>query len=171
MTRIEDILAPESVLCDVPATSRKRLLEALAKTLTQACEDDRLSDSGMVFDRLVEREHHGSTGIGQGCALPHACVEGVSCACAVFLRLAEGVDFDAPDSDPVDLVFGLLLPRESEEDNRRHLEVLATVAGILSDQELRESLRLENEPVEIRRILIDAAREVGNASAAAKAKG
>eukprot|EP00119_Amphimedon_queenslandica_P020066 XP_019860485.1 PREDICTED: uncharacterized protein LOC109588809 [Amphimedon queenslandica] len=161
MSLIEDILAPESVLCDVPATSRKRALQALAETLTRACEDDRLSDSGVVFDRLIEREHHGSTGIGQGCALPHACIEGVSCACAVFLQLAEGVDFDAPDGDPVDIVFGLLLPRISEEDNRRHLEVLAQIARLLSDRELRDSLRSSSEPGQIRRIIVDAARKEG----------
>ncbi|WP_025769313.1 PTS sugar transporter subunit IIA [Thioalkalivibrio sp. HK1] len=169
MNMIEDILAPESVLCDVPATSRKRVLQALAETMTRACEDDRLSDSGMVFDRLVEREHHGSTGIGQGCALPHACVEGVSCACAVFLQLAEGVDFDSPDGDPVDIVFGLLLPRASEEDNRRHLEVLALIAGLLSDQGLRDSLRSSSEPGQIRRIIIDAARNTSKQGATAKA--
>ena len=104
-----------------------------------------------VFDRLVARERLGSTGIGEGCALPHARVPGLDCALAAFLRLEKGVDFDSPDREPVDLVIGLLVPEESTDE---HLELLAGLARTLSDESVRTSVRSADEPARIREALI-----------------
>ena len=148
MTTLDQILTPECVCCDVAAASRKRTLQALGEIFASA--DPALS-AHSVFDRLVARERLGSTGLGDGCALPHARVPGLDRTLAAFLRLGEGVDFDSPDHVPVDLVFGLLVPEESTDE---HLETLATIARVLSDERVRSSLRSTEDSTRIRDVLV-----------------
>ena len=148
MVTLDQILAAEHVRSDVPAASRKRTLQVLGEILAGA--DSALSAQA-VFDRLVARERLGSTGLGEGCALPHARVPGLGRALAAFLRLGKGVDFDSPDHAPVDLVFGLLVPEESANE---HLEILAAIAGVFSDERVRSSIRSAAEPARIREVLI-----------------
>ena len=148
MVTLDQILAPERVCCSVPAGSRKRTLQVLGEVLAGA--DPEISAQA-VFDRLVARERLGSTGLGEGCAVPHARVPGLGRTLAAFLRLRRGVDFDAPDRGPVDLVFGLLVPDESTDE---HLQVLAAIARILSDEAVRSSVRSTEEPGRIREILV-----------------
>ena len=148
MVTLDQILAPEHVRSDVPAASRKRTLQVLGEILAGA--DSALSAQA-VFDRLVARERLGSTGLGEGCALPHARVPGLGRTLAAFLRLTKGVDFDSPDHAPVDLVFGLLVPEESTDE---HLEILAAIACVLSDERVRSSIRSAEEPARIREVLI-----------------
>ena len=147
MVTLDQILAPECVRCDVPAASRKRTLQLLGEIFAEA--DPALTAQG-VFDLLVARERLGSTGLGEGCALPHARVPGLGHTLAAFLRLGKGVDFDAPDHVPVDLVFGLLVPQESTDE---HLETLATIARVFADDRVRASVRSAEEPARIREIL------------------
>lgn len=148
MVTLDQILAPERVRSGVPSGSRKRTLQMLGEVLADA--EPGISAQA-VFDRLVARERLGSTGLGDGCALPHARVPGLGHTLAAFLRLEHGVDFDAPDQEPVDLVFGLLVPDESTDE---HLQVLAAIAQVLSDATLRSSLRSAEEPGRIREILV-----------------
>ena len=148
MVTLDQILAPECVRSGVPSGSRKRTLQVLGEVLAGA--EPGISAQA-VFDRLVARERLGSTGLGDGCALPHARVPGLGHTLAAFLRLEHGVDFDAPDQEPVDLVFGLLVPDESTDE---HLQVLAAIAQVLSDATLRSSLRSAEEPGRIREILV-----------------
>lgn len=148
MVTLDQILAPERVRSGVPSGSRKRTLQMLGEVLAGA--EPGISAQA-VFDRLVARERLGSTGLGDGCALPHARVPGLGHTLAAFLRLEHGVDFDAPDQEPVDLVFGLLVPDESTDE---HLQVLAAIAQVLSDATLRSSLRSAEEPGRIREILV-----------------
>ena len=148
MVTLDQILAPERVCSGVPAGSRKRILQVLGEVLAGA--EPEISAQA-VFDRLVARERLGSTGLGEGCALPHARVPGLGHTLAAFLRLRQGVDFDAPDQGPVDLVFGLLVPDESTDE---HLEVLAAIARVLSDEGVRSSIRSTQEPGRIREILV-----------------
>ena len=147
MVTLDQILAPECVRCDVPAASRKRTLQALGEIFADA--DPALTAQG-VFDLLVARERLGSTGLGEGCALPHARVPGLGRTLAAFLRLGKGVDFDAPDHAPVDLVFGLLVPEKSTDE---HLETLAAIARVFADDRVRSSVRSAEEPARIREIL------------------
>ena len=142
------ILTPERVRCHVPTASRKRTLEELGAIL--AGSDPELS-AHAVFDRLVERERLGSTGLGEGCALPHARVPGLRRALAAFLRLQKGVDFDSPDREPVDLIFGLLVPEKSTDE---HLRILAAIAGLLSDETVRRSIRAAEDPARLREVLL-----------------
>ena len=148
MATLEEILAPECVRSGVPAASKKRTLETLGEIFANA--DPGLS-ARVVFNRLVARERLGSTGLGEGCALPHARVPGLGCALAAFLRLEKGVDFDSPDREPVDLVAGLLVPEESTDE---HLEILAAIARTLSDESVRTSVRSAEEPARIREALV-----------------
>ena len=148
MVTLDQILSPERVRSDVPTASRKRTLQVLGEVFASA--ESALSAQG-VFDRLVARERLGSTGLGDGCALPHARVPGLGRALAAFLRLRSGVDFDSPDREPVDLVFALLVPEESTDE---HLEILAAIARVFADDEVRSSIRSADEPARIREVLV-----------------
>lgn len=115
--------------------SKKRLLEALSELLAQG---DHTLNQETIFERLLERERLGSTGLGYGIALPHARIKEIDAAIGAFVQLREGVDFDAADAEPVDLAFGLLVP---ESANEAHLQLLADLAGRFSDADLRRRLR------------------------------
>ena len=148
--RVIDLLAPERVVVGPPeVTSRKRALETLSNLLAAAREP--LSQR-LVFDQLCARERLGSTGLGFGVALPHARVPGLGEACGAFIRTNEGIEFDAPDGDRVDLMFGLVVPQECTGD---HIEVLATLARLLSVDALRRSLRRARNPEETFALLAD----------------
>ena len=140
---IFDLLAPERVVVRAPGvTSRKRALESLSELLAAAREP---ISQRLVFDQLCARERLGSTGLGFGVALPHARVPGLGQACGAFIRTNEGIDFDAPDGNRVDLIFGLVVPQEYTGD---HIEILATLAHLLSAETLRQSLRRARGPKE-----------------------
>ncbi|MBF0255159.1 MAG: PTS sugar transporter subunit IIA [Gammaproteobacteria bacterium] len=129
----ENFLIQQRIALDVEASSKKRVLELLAELLHSDTEDSRT-----VFDQLLERERLGSTGMGQGIALPHARVQGLSEARGGFVRLAQGVDFGAVDGAPVDLIFALLVPSEATQ---AHLQLLARLAGLFRDAQLCSDLR------------------------------
>jgi len=118
-----------------PASSKKRVLEQAARLLAANAEEPA---SELIFERLLERERLGSTGLAGGVALPHARMPGVDESRGAFLRLAEAVEFDALDDQPVDLVFALLVPEDATEE---HLRLLAQLAGMFNDEELRNRLR------------------------------
>ena len=148
MVTLDQILDPERVCSDVPAGSRKRTLQVLGEIFAGA--EPELS-AHSVFDQLIARERLGSTGLGGGCALPHARMPGLGRALAAFLRLSRGVDFDSPDHEPVDLVFGLLVPEESTDE---HLEILASIARVFSEERVRSSIRSADEPARIHDLLV-----------------
>jgi PTS system nitrogen regulatory IIA component len=131
---LEDMLEPGRVLCNVDARSRKHVLEILSELLASAEND---LTAGEIFDSLAGRERLGSTALGNGVALPHGRVPGIDSSIAAFVRLSDGVDFDAPDAAPVKLVMGLLVPEQASEQN---LEELSAIARQLSSPGLREAL-------------------------------
>lgn len=118
-----------------PASSKKRVLEHAARLLATDGEEPGVEQ---MFERLLERERLGSTGLAGGVALPHARMPGIRESRGAFLRLAEAVAFDALDGEPVDLVFALLVP---EDANEEHLQLLAQLATRFNDPNLRERLR------------------------------
>jgi nitrogen PTS system EIIA component len=132
---LETILPPERVLFDVPGGSKKRVLEFYSTFIAQNIPS---LDSQEVFSRLIGRERLGSTGIGNGVAIPHARSPHCNAPIAGFLKLAEAIDFDAIDGDPVDLVFVLLVPEEADDT---HLSLLGQVATIMNDADTRQQLR------------------------------
>jgi len=115
--RIEDILTPERTLIDAPVSSKKKLLEYLAGFIAEQLSDSSADD---IYERLLSRERLGSTGIGEGIAIPHCRLKQCDQAMGVLLRLMEPVDYDAIDRQPVDLVFALLVPEEATEQHLRY---------------------------------------------------
>ena len=130
-----DLITEARILSGCEVTSKKRLLESLGELLADA---DTGLNADAVFERLLERERLGSTGLGHGIALPHARVDDVIAPIGAFIQLRAGVEFDAIDDRPVDLAFALLVPREADE---RHLQLLAGLAEMFNQMKLRQRLR------------------------------
>jgi PTS system nitrogen regulatory IIA component len=125
----QNFLTTDTVATDVPIQSKKRLLEYVAE---QFVGQNQELDVSTVFEKLIERERLGSTGLGKGIALPHARIDGLTHAQAVFLKPENGIDYDAIDNSPVDLVVALLVPAET---NEAHLQILAGLAGFFNNDD------------------------------------
>lgn len=145
--KLSEILAPNCIRLDADATSKKRVLESASQLIADT--DENLSPR-QVFECLFAREKLGSTGLGHGVAIPHGRLAGLDKTIGVFLKLPKGVDFDAPDNEPVDLVFALLVPEESTDE---HLQVLADIAGYFNSQGSRDALRAKISPEKARELL------------------
>jgi nitrogen PTS system EIIA component len=133
MNRISQLLLANSVLIDVEATSKKRVFERAGLLF----EERRGIARAKVFDSLFARERLGSTGLGEGIAIPHGRIKGIEEAVAAVIRLVEPIAFDAPDGKPVSLLIFLLVPEQATQE---HLELLSEVAEMVSDIGLREAL-------------------------------
>jgi PTS system nitrogen regulatory IIA component len=132
---IEDLLAAENVLADFRASSKKQTIQALSRKLA----DSLGLDPRTVFEKLLERERLGSTGVGKGVAIPHARIDGLDRIVGLFARLASPVEFDSVDDQPVDIVFMLLAPTDAGAD---HLKALARISRLLRDENTLSKLRL-----------------------------
>jgi PTS system nitrogen regulatory IIA component len=137
--QISEILTPERMLCHVQATSKKRVLEYFSKLL--ATETSELTNRA-IFDCLLGRERLGSTALGKGVAIPHARVAQCDITLAAFVQLEQGIDFDAIDNQPVDLLFALMVPENSTQE---HLEILAQLAQMFSEESFRDKLRCASD--------------------------
>jgi PTS system nitrogen regulatory IIA component len=133
--QINALLNQGRIACKQDSSSKKRSLELLSQLLSGALP---AYSEGELFDSLVARERLGSTGLGHGVALPHGRIKGLDAPLGAFVTLANGVDYDALDKQPVDLLFALLVPEESTEE---HLQILARLAAMFSDADLCRSLR------------------------------
>ena len=131
---IDDILAPADVVHGLRASGKTALLEDLAQRAARSLD----LDAGTILGALVRREGLGSTGVGDGVALPHARLETVGKPFGLLARLREPLDFDAVDERPVDVVFLLLLPTAEGGNN---LNALACVARKLRNPEIAAALR------------------------------
>ena len=131
---IADLLSPDAVVSHLKAASKKQVLQELAN---KAAGLTGLSGR-RIYETLAEREKLGSTGMGQGIAIPHGRVAGVEKMTGLFAQLDHPVDFDSMDDQPVDLVFLLLAPEGAGAD---HLKALARVARLLRDSEIARKLR------------------------------
>ncbi|QIG78533.1 PTS IIA-like nitrogen regulatory protein PtsN [Stakelama tenebrarum] len=134
MTDFNDLLTPEAVRCGAHAASRKALLQKLGALTAQAYG----FDGDLVAERMLAREKLGSTGFGNGIAIPHCKIEGLRHSVGLFLRLDRPVDFNAVDDMPVDLIFALVSPANS---GAAHLKALAKVSRAMRDQEFADKLR------------------------------
>lgn len=134
MNPLTHLLTADQVLLDLEASSKKRVFEQ-AGMLFEA----RLGLArSIIFDSLFAREKLGSTGLGQGVAIPHGRIKGLKQAAGAFMRLATPVPFDSPDGRPVDLLFVLLVPEQATE---QHLQILSELAQRFSDRTYREKLK------------------------------
>jgi PTS system nitrogen regulatory IIA component len=127
-------LSSDRIDVAVEVTSRKRLLEFMAASLARNSETP---DQQSIFHQLVERERLGSTGVGQGIALPHSRMEELDEARISIATLASPIDYESPDAIPVDIVFALIVPEHANAD---HLGILARIAGIFSRKNARNEL-------------------------------
>ena len=132
---IIDLIAPGRIVCNSPVASKKRVIEVLSELLATGQAD---LNPRPIFDSLIGRERLGSTGLGHGVALPHGRFSQTQTAIGAFIKLEKGVDFDAIDRQPVDLVFGLLVPDHYTDE---HLKILQLLAEMFSDQTLCQRLR------------------------------
>lgn len=145
---LADFLRADAVLNMPQVASKKRLLQAVAESLA---EESDVSQTD-ILDALLERELLGATGMGRGIAVPHARMHSATRVVGVFVRLVEGVDFDAIDRQPVDLVFGLLAPENAGSD---HLKALARVSRTLRDDLTCQKLRSTDDPSALFAILTE----------------
>jgi len=136
------LLDPSRVFVKLPASSKKQALQELAKRAAAATG----SSQQQIFDALLAREQLGTTGVGDGVAIPHGTVPGLEGLIGLFARLAKPVDFDAPDDQPVDMIFLLLVPETSGVD---HLKALARISRVLRDKAACQKLRDCDDPAEM----------------------
>jgi len=136
---IADLLAPDAVIASLKAQNKKQLLQELSE---HAAKLTALPER-RIFETLVERERLGSTGMGQGIAIPHGRIAGLPRITGFFARLETPIAYDAVDNQPVDLVFLLLAPEGAGAD---HLKALARVSRLLRNQQTCEKLRATAKP-------------------------
>lgn len=147
---VADLLSTESVIAKLPATSKKQALQELAK---RAAPITGLHER-IIFDVLLERERLGTTGVGNGIAIPHGKLGDLDRLYGLFARLEKPIDFDSVDDRPVDLIFLLLAPEGAGAD---HLKALARVSRLLRDKKTCEKLRGSDEPDALYALLTESA--------------
>lgn len=148
MIDLAEFLTEKRVGCVRHATSKKRALELLSELLTA---DVPGLTQAEVFTSLCERERLGGTDLGHAVAIPHGRLTNIEKAVCAFLKLGEGVDYDASDQRPVDLICGLVVPEASTSE---HLEVLAALAEMFSDEAFCASMRATSDSHDLYHLLI-----------------
>ena len=131
---ISELLKLEAVTSNLRATSKKQALQELSKKIGALVDQE----ERVIFDLLLEREKLGTTGVGDGIAIPHGKLNSLDKLCGLFARLERPVEFDAIDERPVDLIFLLLAPESAGAD---HLKALARVSRLLRDKAVCDKLR------------------------------
>jgi PTS system nitrogen regulatory IIA component len=142
MNRLAAILPSAQALVQVDATSKKRAFEEAGLLF----ENLHGLNRAMVADSLFARERFGSTGLGYGVAIPHGRIKGLKSPLAAVFRLLEPIGFDAPDEKPVSLLIFLLVP---EASTQKHLEILSEIAEMLSDNALRDKLKVCDDALRV----------------------
>ncbi len=132
---LQDILTLDCTQCAVPANSKKRLLEQVCQLAANELGDSNPND---LLDSLLSREKMGSTGIGNGIAIPHGRLNNTNKAIAVFLTTERAIDFDAIDNKPVDIFICLFVPTNNTQE---HLETLQSIAKLFSDRKTAKQVR------------------------------
>ncbi|WP_198650510.1 PTS sugar transporter subunit IIA [Saccharospirillum mangrovi] len=140
MIQLDQVLSVERVYTGAFGVSKKRVLQSLAERLADSLEGVGDVD---LFDQLIARERLGSTGLGQGIAVPHCRLAQIDRPVAALAKLDEAVDFESPDRKPVDLLFALVVPEAATDD---HLNLLAAVVERFNDAALVKTLRHASDP-------------------------
>jgi len=148
MSLIGKILPQQNVLADMDVSSKKRLFEQVGLLV----ENSHGIARSEIFDSLFAREKLGSTGLGQGVAIPHGRIKGLKEATGFFVRLQTPIPFEAPDGKPVNLLFVLLVP---DQANDLHLQVLSELAQLFSSRTLREKMCCATSVDELYRLLTE----------------
>jgi nitrogen PTS system EIIA component len=145
VNQIAHLLPESNIVLDLEATSKKRLFEQVGQFFEGQAQIARSA----VFDSLFAREKLGSTGLGQGIAIPHGRIKGLDRALAAFVRPRQPIPFDAPDGKPVGQVFVLLVPEHATEE---HLQLLSELAGMFSERGFRDRLASATDAASVHRV-------------------
>ncbi len=148
---ITALLSPDRIFINTEITSKKKLLEFIAN---QASSQLQLAEA-TLYSNLLDRERLGSTGLGSGFAIPHARIADLDRAVGVFIKLGQAINFEAPDNQPVDLVFAIIIPEQATD---QHLQTLASLAKVFSQAEVCEAIRNADTGEEVVK-LIDSAEQ------------
>lgn len=148
MNLISKILAPDNILLDTESTSKKRVFERAGLIF----ENNQQLARSQVFDSLFAREKLGSTGLGQGVAIPHGRIAKLREATAAFIKTSHPIPFDAPDGLPVNLIFVLLVPERATD---LHLQILGELAQMFSDNDFRNRLNACEDAASIHQLFYD----------------
>lgn len=146
MSLLSRILPPGNVLCGLDVGSKAQLFEEAGRLFENTLQLPRKK----VIDSLATREKLGSTGLCYGFAIPHGRIKGLSVASGAFFKLKAPIPFDAPDGQPVSMLFILLVPDQATD---LHLQILGELAQMFSNRQLREKLQASNDPAEIFQLL------------------
>ena len=149
MIQLQTILTPGRSLVNVPGGSKKKALEQIADLISSQVPELEMQD---VFEALIAREKLGSTGFGNGIAIPHCRLKGCDTPVSALLHLEKPIDFDAIDGAPVDLLFVLLVPQAATD---AHLELLRQIASMLDRKEVREKLRSAESNEALYQVVLD----------------
>jgi nitrogen PTS system EIIA component len=142
---LSEVLSPSLILLDSDASSKKRVLEQISELCASPAEVE------SFYQFLINREKLGSTALGSGVAIPHCRIPFLHKAIGCFIRLKKGVDFDAPDNQAVNLIFGLFVPEAASEE---HLTLLAQLATLFSQEAVRKELEAAKSVQEIYHIFV-----------------
>jgi PTS system nitrogen regulatory IIA component len=146
MNHLGELLTADDIRLDVDVSTKEQLLRQIASLLAAR----QGLPEGPILEGMLAREQLGSTGVGHGVAIPHARMTQCGAAAGVFVRTKVGIPFEAPDGRPVSVFLGLIVPNMA---NERHLQLLATAAGMLSDRAFRDKLRAAADPAAVRELL------------------
>jgi PTS system nitrogen regulatory IIA component len=142
MNALTNLFTPDCIALDNPATSRADAFAAAGELFSKKVGIEAHS----VVEFLNAREDLGSTALGAGVAIPHGRVKGLKQPAAAFMRLREPIEFAAPDNEPVSILIFLLVP---EKATQQHLEILSSIAQLLSDSNTREQLGSATNPLKV----------------------
>jgi len=146
MSLLSKLLPVANVILDLDVTSKKRVFEHVGLLFENVLGVGR----GHVFDALFARERLGSTGLGHGIAIPHGRIKGLREAAGAFVRTIAPIPFEAPDGNPVQLIFVLLVPEKATD---LHLQILSELAQMFSDKEMRAQLTALRDASEVQRLI------------------
>ncbi len=148
MNLIAKLLPPTNVILDLDVSSKKRVFEQVGLLF----ENNHQIARSQVFDSLFAREKLGSTGLGQGIAIPHGRIKGLKEAVGALVRMKQPVPFDAPDGQSVNLIFVLLVPDRATD---MHLQILSELAQMFSDKPFRERLLCGASATELHQLIAE----------------
>lgn len=138
-----NLLTPDKVIFDKDLHSKKQVLKKISDL---CCQSSSYLDNKNIFNCFLEREKLSSTALGHGVAIPHCRSEKIQEPIACLIALNESIDFGALDKKPVNIIFGLVVP---EENHKQHLELLAEIAKLLSNDEIRNNLNKVTNSAEL----------------------
>ena len=149
MIRLETILTLGRSVVNAPGGSKKKALEQIANLISDQVPELEMQE---VYEALIAREKLGSTGFGNGIAIPHCRLKSCETPVSALLHLDAPIDFDAIDGAPVDLLFVLLVPQAATD---AHLELLRQIASMLDRKEVRDKLRSASSNEALYQVVLD----------------